>query len=229
MYRFDLPTGKSLDDYAYRVQVSYLVGPATIAKNNGARAIRWYGNYSVATVKGLDLLDANQPNIDFNKEDDPDWPGNLAVANFNTLGNGDYILDQLAASTTIGAAAGNLGISIKPYEWFTLTYKIDKTGSPNGSFKDANLPKTSAPNGPLYFGIGIPDGGDGGNTHYIRDVTLVGTSSTESLKATPLYVKKGSTVYPAFVGYASTSGADGVKEYYRKNCDGSQPEPVVID
>ena len=234
IYRFDIPDGKTIADYG-NLKVSYMIGPGAVNKVNGARAIRFLGNYKDSDFTYYNIP-ANKTYAAGQKysQDDTAWTGEVMNANYNGGKNAPYILTTLASWKTIAEAAQGLGIKIVPYEWFTLEYKIDGSGpGKDNSYNSDNLP-SKYPNGPITFGIGIPDNNNGGNLHYIRDVTLLGAdANTTSIIAKPVWYKITETVdgedvekiIPAFAGYNTTDGTNGTKELYRRMCDGSQPTP----
>lgn len=227
IYKFDIPNGKTWGDYS-RITADYMVGPATINKTGGLRTLRLLGNYAGAT--DLDLVTI-QPNADYAaaqkySESDKKWAGNLAVANYNSGKNAEFILHNGPANTTVASGMESIGITVNVWEWFTVSYTIDGSQK-HGNYVAANLPASTA-TGTFYFAVGLPDSNNGGNVHYVRNVKLVGNTGTASVTATPAWFTKDDKTYPAFTGYADSSGGNGTKEFYRRMCDGSQPTPVSV-
>jgi hypothetical protein len=217
VYKFDLPAGGSWINYG-GITVDYMFGPAVINGSGGAqvRAIRLMGNY---VAGDFELASANEGVT-------TELP-NIAVASYNNNKNAQYIFDDLGQSWKPPKEAfAALGIPAATWQWITVPYKIDGSRK-NGSYVATNQP-ANADAGPFYFGIGIAGQGGGGNTQWIRNVTLVGNTGTASVTATPLWFSKDGKNYPAFTGYPDGSGDNGFKEAYRGMVDGSQPTPVPV-
>jgi hypothetical protein len=211
-YYFELPAGKTWSDYS-GITFDFLFGPNAMEKGAGSRSIRLMGNYSKDYFSFVQH-DAGVGN----------YPDGLMIAKFDDY-NASCILNDLGQSNkTIAAALESLGMVPEVWKWFTISHKIDGSNK-NGSYNMDNLPAADAA-GPFIFGVGVPGGGDGGTTTFLRNVTLVGNTGTDNVIARPLYFSEGGKVYAAFCGYTVTSGASGSQEAYRGMVDGSQPVAV---
>lgn len=207
-YVFELPDGYAWEDYMgitadYKVEAYYM--------NKQVRNIRLLGNYKESDF-GYVVGDG-AANLD--KE--------YFIASYNSGKNAPYIIHEGPSYVDID----NNGIkelltadsgSIVADSWFTLQYNI--TGSAttaHSGFLQENNPGVKD-KGPFIFALGISGNGTpNGFVQQIRNVTLVGYTGAPSVIGYPLYIKSTVTqeMVPAFTGYPSSSGADGVNEMYR--------------
>jgi uncharacterized repeat protein (TIGR02543 family) len=212
-YRFVLPTsgdGSKWGDYE-EITVDYLFKDQDQIDNGIGRAIRLMGNYEAID---FELIESNEEKY-------------LAIASYNSGYNAPYIMhDQGSAYTegSLGTMISDL-IGRKPdaYEWFTISYSLTNTGY--AQYDNFNRPQAND-TGPFYFGVGLPGGRDSGtnpkyfaNTFYIRNIKLVGKDGTPDLLAMPVIFETdvgGEKIqYPAFTGYPSVAGGDGLAEAAR--------------
>ena len=195
VYQFKLPAGKKWEDYE-KITVEYMIpDEATLNAENGARAIRLYGNYKPANFKFITTAKGSK----------------VAVYDYNE-GNGDWILaDAGGGWKSIATFFTEQGITAGVGDWFTITYPIDGSKK-NGSYKDVNKPADNA-TGPFYFGLGIAGQGTGTTSH-VKNVTLVGYVAADNVIATPTYFKNtldasDTAEYPAYTGYGNVDGSAG--------------------
>jgi hypothetical protein len=212
-FYFTLPAGKTWSDYS-GISADYLIGDNAWIAENGVRTHRLFGNYKLSDFSDVIIPDNSSANL----------PNGFIVANLNNY-NAPYIIHQVTAAWSSVETFVNteLGLDAKPWEWFTINYDITGTKGHSG-FLQENLPAAGA-TGPLYFCLGFTKAGAPGTTQWIRDVTLIGNTGTDSVIAKPLYIKDGNNVYPAFMGYPTTTG-NGTEENFRAMADGSAPPTV---
>jgi hypothetical protein len=213
-YYFELPAGKAWSDFN-GITFDFMVGPENINKGSSCRGIRLMGNYVNAdfALKAPDSAGIGN------------FPDGIMIADYNNNKNAPFILNDLnQAWKTIGEALSDLGMEAETWKWKTISHKIDGS-SKNSGYDDANLPADGA-TGPFIFGVAITGQAGGGTTSYLRKITLVGNTGTESVLAKPLYFSEGGKTFPAFCGYSDGSGGNGYKEAYRGMADGSTPVAV---
>ena len=236
VYYFELPAGKTVADYA-ELRAYYTL-TTTELKNGVARGARLMGPYPKEFF--LMCMGAETGSA----------PGKgVAVANY-TLANAPYILDNTYAWNKEGGAGGDdegkgtlkvelesaLGYAPSPNEWFDLAYAID--GSKKGPDYGKNDVVLAPPEGPLFYGLGLPGQAKAGvsgsyaNTFYIRDVKLkvqkgAANTSPQDIVGRPVYFVKDGYRYPAYTGYFNTNGSAGHKEASRESCDNLNP-PIEI-
>jgi len=235
VYYFELPAGKTTDDYA-ELRAYYTL-TYTQLKNGVARGARLMGPYPKEFFT-MCMGDATGS-----------APGKgLAIASYN-LANAPYILDSSNGWNKEGGAGGTdegkgtlkeklqevLGYAPDPCAWFNLAYTIDGSKKHADYGKDVTLGDKA---GPLFYALGLPGQTKAGlpetyaNTFYIRDVKLkklagAANTSDEDIVGRPVYFVKDGYKYPAFSGYVNTNGSAGHKEASRESCD-DQNEPIEI-
>jgi len=204
LYKFVLPTGKTLADYK-GLDASYLVPDEKLFDvSNSGRAQRVYGFYDI------DCFVINETTAG-NKYAYASLDGNL--------NNNGHILDDTGKGgwkSLSSALTDLLGTCPEAYEWFTINYQID--GSRANQKPHKYLPASTA-TGPFYLGLGLPGAGNV-NTINMKDVTLVGKVAADNVVGTPLYITKDGVDYPAFCGYG-TDGTAQENELGRGKWDGA--------
>jgi uncharacterized repeat protein (TIGR02543 family) len=216
VYTFTLPSGKTWADYS-RLEASYMLLASEFdhAVARGARLMGPYNENDFTRYAGTYEVEDGDPSI-------------LLVANYNGGKNAEFILDNTRGSSPWGSFdAGSLknalaaeGIEAEGGKWFTIPYNISGSAK-HGSYAAVNLPKSKNA-GPFYFGVGLPGQGDLPNTCYMKDVTLVGYTATDSVKGIPTWLKghsgnaaSATETLPVFTGYNTPDGTNGFKEAYR--------------
>ena len=243
VYEFTLPEGAVWADYK-ALSADYKVAEAYWDVGNSARDTRLLGNYRLSDFQLVDGNKNTKPDTSPGAEEgatvpDIKWPdGKIAMASYNNGKNAPFILASSQAGDwkTVRdvVKATDPSQDGKYDEFFNITYKIDGS-TKNGSYDSANLPDPNA-KGPFFFAIGIAANGaiPGGTVQQIKNIKLVpniatGDGAIEPAYGKPLYLKDSDgNLYPAFTGYPSASGADGVKEAYRSTTAAPDiPDPEV--
>jgi hypothetical protein len=235
VYRFQIPSNRSFADYK-GIKADYMLDQDTIDTGR-ARGDRIYGNYT------LSLFEFVEASSDANG-------GNKAVT---TLGQQAIYVANSSSGYSSGPARGSLADAlgsavnetIREETWYTLD-KAFPSGDPGSDWSaDRNKPKPGEEY--LYFGVGLPGQGDGGNTFLIRNVIMYGASaSIADIKGVPAifeidegydYNNDGTIspdeigwLYPAFVGYPNVNaqgrGTDGYQESKREYIGSERPDPI---
>lgn len=204
VYRFEIPNGKKYSDYkGISASYMFLADDLEVATERNGRLMGNYLPTDFTLVTGSSSGTANGKK--------------LAVANYNGGKNNPYIMDQgkLGNSGTAGSLKDALkekaGIDALGGKWFTITYDSAGGNPSSGNFSAANNLPAGADTGTLfYYGIGLPGAGASDtNTHYIKDVKLLGYKAEDDLDGIPVVFKSGSDNYPAFTGYALADGSNG--------------------
>jgi len=227
VYAFILPAGKKYSDYK-EITAQFMFGPSQFTK--APNHMRLLGNYKVSDFS-FGTVQAG-----------PNNGKKLAIAGYQSSGTSEtnkfapfIIINSLIAnnsSTTLAAALEGIGMSAEPWTWSTRSYNIIN-GEAHSSFDEANRPVGTA-TGPFYFGIGFPGDGANGITQYIKDVTLVGYSAADSVKAVPAWFTNdidgsGDVNYPVFTGWATWStGDNGIQHAARAMADGTTTTPIKV-
>jgi uncharacterized repeat protein (TIGR02543 family) len=219
VYRFDLPEGRTWEDYA-KLTVDYMVDDATTwSGSDTAGGTRLHGNYTRNDFTFVDITVGSST--------DPKEP--KAIASYNADKNTKYTLDQGKTSWgTVAGFAGNWDGELG--EYFTAEYDITGANKFTGAppYVDANKP-AGEDTGPFYFALGISNRNGNpfpGTVQYIRNVTLVGVidgmgNPIPSVIATPaIFEDEDGVKYPAFIGYPDTSGGNGSKSLTRELISG---------
>jgi uncharacterized repeat protein (TIGR02543 family) len=187
VYKFEIPAGRTFEDYVAISAEYQLVNPANAAGEDqpGAiqiRAFRLYGNYLetdfITNDGGVDL--------------------NAYVAKFDDY-NGAYIAQNLSGYNWNYAVTG---IGTDPAAWFTREIPLEATYSNSGTV-GANWPSPSY-TGTLYLGIGISGVPGSPIVQRIKNVKLVVASDLAEFGVPNLY-SPGSGFddgLPAFASYA---------------------------
>jgi hypothetical protein len=210
-YQFVIPADKTWADYS-GMSADYIVGPKSWAL--AGRPHRLMGNYELGNFSTFVVPDDSSSSL----------PNGFLAANINGGFNAPYMINQPHAGWDgVGTTLAALGIAASPWEWFTLTYDISGTKG-NAAFEQKNVPADSA-KGPFYFALGFSAGSAPGTTQWIKNVKLIGNTGTADVVATPLYIKDGANVYPAFVAYDTATG-NGTEVLFRAMADGSTPPTV---
>jgi len=210
-YQFVIPADKTWADYS-GMSADYMVGPKSWTSSG--RPHRLLGNYELGNFSTVVIPDDSSSSL----------PNGFIAANMNAGFNAEYMIHQLHGNwNSVGDTLIALGIAASPWEWFTLTYDISGTkGHPN--FQQKNVPADDA-KGPFYFSLGFTSGNNQATTQWIKNVKLIGNTGTTDVVATPLYIKDGDSVYPAFLSYDTATG-NGVEVTFRAMADGSAPPTV---
>jgi len=198
IYRFELPAGKTWADYK-GLSASYMFEAEDLAtaRSRNARLIGTYepGDFALYTGSG-DAEGLSFMMVSLNSQVNGHYIDNGKLANSETAGS---LVTELASKVGINAVGG---------EWFTYDF-YDITGTN----KNGNLDYYPADDysGVLYFAIGLPGAGANNppNIYSVKDVTLIGYSDADNVVATPAYFTNDGKLYPAFLGYPTTSGGDG--------------------
>jgi len=204
VYRFDLPAGKTWEDYK-GAKASYMFEEEDLAN---------------AIPRGARLMGPYTPG-DFTFYTDAEGI-NLAVANYNGGKNAPFIINNKYgwgsfAKDLVDKLAGE-GIDVVVGKWFGLEYDISGAKPPaHNDF--ANKPADDA-TGPFYFGLGLTGQDNGGNVHYIANVKLLGYDATvPDVIGLPAYLDNPDdttqTNIPVFAGYNTPDGSNGYADAAR--------------
>jgi hypothetical protein len=202
IFKFDLPTGKTVGDYT-DLEVDY-----KIASTSTTVRSRVFGNY---TQKDLDLARL----MTYTKTGEEGWTANIAVLGSWPGGTSNrWIMNNKYGS---GKAASEhfAGMDAMDNEWFTAVYPKVFQDDPAGNLfagwdntpgdGSASLPGrklTATSTGPLYLGVGLTT--DGGITAAMpysqKNIVLKGAAGTDDVVGKPVFFKKDGELYRAYAG-----------------------------